>query len=89
MKPKLDLKKFASFFWGVATEKEKDHVYKSQESDSMLKQDWNSASNDIKITSKQEKEELLKNIYRSKTKKQSSVRNPLTLSSWIGRCRGE
>ncbi len=41
---KLDFKKFAKFFWGVASDKDKDHVYSSEESHEMLKKEWDKSA---------------------------------------------
>ncbi len=44
MRPKLNYRVFARFFWGLASEKEKDHVYGSQESHQMMRRQWEAGS---------------------------------------------
>lgn len=44
MRPKLNFRFFAKFFWGVASEKEKQQVFHSQESHQMMRSHWEEGS---------------------------------------------
>jgi ferric-dicitrate binding protein FerR (iron transport regulator) len=68
MRPRLNFKVFARFFWGVASEKEKSHVYNSEESDQMLKQEWEEVKNLEPISQEQQDEIFyqVKHNYRKK-----------------------
>lgn len=44
MSKKLNIKLFSKYYWGIATEKEKEEVYNSKESLSMLKEQWDNYS---------------------------------------------
>lgn len=74
MKPKLNLKIFAKFFWGIATEKEKEHVYKSQESAQMLEKQWENGAG-MTTADKSEKDEMLHKIRENKSLDKGLVRS--------------
>lgn len=62
---KLDFKKFAKFFWGIASDKEKEHVYSSDESHVMLKKEWDKSAGQA-TQSQFPKEYLYNRIRRQK-----------------------
>ncbi len=73
MKPKLNFKIFAKFFWGVASEQEKEHVYKSLESDQMLEKHWENGAG-LSATDEKEKDGMLHRINKNKSQDRDLVR---------------
>ncbi len=45
MKQRLDKSKFALFYWGLATENEKQEIFSSKESTQMLEKEWDKIQN--------------------------------------------
>ncbi|MGM0613462.1 MAG: FecR family protein [Bacteroidota bacterium] len=67
MKPRLNLKLFAKFFWGISDDDEKQEVYNSEESDQMLKEHWEHPKSEL--LSQEEKELMLSKMKQSKSAK--------------------
>jgi len=49
MKRKLDKKVFAKYYWGIATDQEKNEVYQSQESERVLQEHWSHTTNNMEV----------------------------------------
>lgn len=73
MKPRLNLKLFAKFFWGVASDEEKKEIYDSEESQQMLKEQWNKSGKES--LNPEDKKKMLNRI---ENKQNSKVRNLYT-----------
>jgi len=65
MKPRLNLKLFAKFFWGLADEKEKKKIFESKDSDEMLKKHWDESGS--RSLNAEDKERILEQV-QSRTK---------------------
>ncbi len=73
MKPRLNLKLFAKFFWGISNDDEKQRIYNSLESDQMLKAHWEHP--EPGLLSQEEKEQMLSKVKESKSTKVKRLNN--------------
>jgi ferric-dicitrate binding protein FerR (iron transport regulator) len=73
MKPRLNLKLFAKFFWGIASDEEKERIYDSEESHQMLKEQWNKSNTGL--LNPDEKEKMFSRIENRKTSKVKRLYN--------------
>ncbi|MCB2196379.1 MAG: FecR domain-containing protein [Bacteroidetes bacterium] len=82
MSKKINKKLFAKFYWGIATDEEKKQVYNSDESDSMLKEQWDDYS-DLKSEHGIDHQKITKGINARLISQQKSTPKVRKLANFL------